>query len=105
MKLSIDLTPALEARLRDEAKRQGVAPEVYAVSVLERQLRNGPTPLGNLAAPKPAPGGNSLSALFTEWAAEDATDDPEEIARRQREWEELKRSINANHGSYREPIP
>ena len=33
--------------------------------------------------------------LFAQWDAEDETDDPEEIAVRNREWEELKASLNA----------
>ncbi len=38
-------------------------------------------------------------ALFARWAAEDATDDPEEIARRNREWEETKTNLQANRFS------
>ena len=33
--------------------------------------------------------------LFAQWEAEDATEDPEEIARRNREWEEFKANMNA----------
>jgi hypothetical protein len=44
--------------------------------------------------PPERPGDRTL-ALFAQWEAEDATDDPEEIARRNREWEEFKSNINA----------
>ena len=93
MTLTLDLPPKLETRLRDEAERRGVEPEIYALSLIERQLES--------QAVSPS---NSLARLFAQWEAEDATNDPEELARRQRDWEELKQALNANHGSYREPI-
>jgi hypothetical protein len=43
----------------------------------------------------------ALRSLFASWDAEDETDDPEEIARRQEEWEQLKQALNANRGSGR----
>lgn len=94
MTLMIELPAELEKRLRNEAQTHGVAPEDYARKVLEENI------------PKPLPAeGNSLQRLFAKWDAEDATDDPAEIARRQQEWEELKKALNANHGSYRKPFP
>ena len=39
---------------------------------------------------------NPLVALLDEWEAEDATDDPQELARREQEWETLKQNLNAN---------
>jgi iron-sulfur cluster repair protein YtfE (RIC family) len=38
MNLSLDLSPELEARLRETATRAGLKPQVYAVKLLERQL-------------------------------------------------------------------
>jgi hypothetical protein len=93
MTLMIELTAELEKRLKDEADRRGVEPEQFALNLIELQLES--------QAVSPS---NSLSRLFAEWDAQDTTTDPEEIVRRQQEWEELKRSLNANHGSYREPI-
>jgi len=43
----------------------------------------------------------SLRALFDEWDREDMTNDPQELARRAAEWEELKKALNANRGSGR----
>jgi hypothetical protein len=43
--------------------------------------------------------GEGLQALFARWAVEDATDDPEEIAARIREWKELKGNMNANRAA------
>lgn len=34
--------------------------------------------------------------IFAQWAEEDATDDPEELAQHQAEWEELKANINVS---------
>jgi len=43
----------------------------------------------------------ALREMFASWDVEDATDDPQEIARRQQEWEELKQALNANRTSGR----
>ncbi len=40
-------------------------------------------------------------AVLRQWDEEDKTDDPEEIARRQAEWEEFKKGMNENHTSNR----
>jgi hypothetical protein len=52
MTVTIDLAPELEARLRDEAARQGLDPSVLVRRALEERLRaagangaNGPSPL------------------------------------------------------------
>ena len=92
MTLKLDLPPDLERRLKSEAERRGMEPEVYALGLIEERL-----------APQATPN-NSLARLFAQWEAEDATNDPEEIARRQREWEELRKALNEDHGSFREPI-
>jgi hypothetical protein len=43
--------------------------------------------------------------LFAAWAEEDATEDAQEIARRNAEWETLKSSLNANRlASGEEPL-
>ena len=42
-------------------------------------------------------------ALFAQWEAEDGTDDPDEIADRVRDWEELKAGLNANRAAGGEP--
>jgi hypothetical protein len=93
MGFRLEMPPELENRIRDEADRRGVEPEQFLLHLVERQLES----------QRPSPS-NPLASLFAKWAAEDETDDPEELARRSRDWEELKKSINANHGSFREPI-
>lgn len=81
--MTLTLSPELEARLQAEAARRGVSPDQLAQSLIAEHL------------PK-AESGGSLAALFAEWAAEDATDDPEELARRQEEGEEFMRSLARN---------
>jgi len=39
--------------------------------------------------------------MLRQWREEDATDDPEEIAKSLAEWEEFKKGMNENHSSGR----
>ena len=94
MTLSIELTPDDERQLKAEAARKGVAPEEYARALIRERLGQ-----------RTLPTDHSLSNLFAKWDEEDATTDPEEITRRQQEWEELKASMNAHHGSHRVLFP
>ena len=93
MSITLNLPADLEQRLRREAERRGVELEPFAMSLIEKQLAD------QTVSPS-----NSLARLFAQWDAEDETSDPQEIARRQQDWEELKAALNANHGSFREPI-
>ena len=79
--LTITLPEKLEERLRGEAARHGAEPAEFALKVLDERL---PERMGT----------GTLAELFAEWAAEDATDDPAEIRRRNEEFEELKRAMN-----------
>lgn len=82
MTLKIELSAEEDARLRAAAAREGVTADECARQLLVAHL------------PPEQPGDRTL-ALFAQWEAEDATDDPEEIARRNREWEEFRTSTNA----------
>jgi PleD family two-component response regulator len=88
MTLTIDLPDDLAKELGREATRRGMEPAPFAMQILRE----------NLSA---AERSRSLRALFEQWAAEDATDDPVELARRQQEWEELKKALNENRTSGR----
>ena len=44
-----------------------------------------------------------LIAKLEQWNAEDATDDPQEIARREAEWGEIEKNLQANRVSF--PVP
>lgn len=97
MTLTIALNQDAERRLLEEAARRGLAPATYAAHLIEEHL---PSPNSS----------TSLAEMFKEWDAEDATDDPSELARRNADFEELKRRINANRSESegpgaRKPIP
>jgi hypothetical protein len=94
MTLTISLDSDLEKRLTEEASRRGVDAAEYARRLLEEHL--------------PATEGASDQAtldLFARWEAEDATDDPAELLRREAEWEQLKRALNESHSSNRRLFP
>ena len=95
MTLRIDIDEELGSRLEQEARRRGVEPSAYARQLLERGLS---TPIA------PSSNGATLD-LLEQWEREDQTDDAAEIARRQRELEELKRGLNDNRASGRKPFP
>ena len=83
MTLTIALNQDTERRLLEEAARRGLPPAKYAAHLIEEHL-----PAGNPST--------SLAEMFREWDAEDATEDPAEIARRNLEYEKLKQRINEN---------
>jgi hypothetical protein len=85
MTLRIDFAPETERRLKSEAARLGVDEAEYARSLIERSL------------PPAAPNKNqAMLDLLAQWDKEDQTDDPAEIERRTRDWEELKEALNRN---------
>ncbi len=67
--------------MQDEARRKGIDAAEYASKLLEQAL--------------PHPDQATLD-LLAKWKAEDCTDDPEEIARREAEFEEFKAGMNRN---------
>lgn len=79
--LTITLPPNVETRLHNEARRQGIDPAEYASKLLEEALPHRD---------------QATIDLLNKWEAEDETDDPEEIARRQVEFEEFKAGMNRN---------
>lgn len=95
MTLSILLSPQAEAKLREKAAALGEPVDVYASRVLEQAAVSLSDPVNDQAT----------IDLLRAWIAEDATDDPAEIERRQRDWEEFATSINAHHSSNRKVYP
>jgi len=91
MALTIEFPPDVETRLGQVAQARGIEPDVYVRQVVEDSL--------------PAPGYGAILELFAAWEAEDATDDPDELAARQAEWEELKANLEANPVRFRELGP
>jgi hypothetical protein len=92
MTLAIELAPEALARLEKEAARENLDPSEYAKRLIERQLPVGPPDLETLA-------------LLARWDAEDATNDPDEIARRQQDWAEFQAAINESRTSDRKLFP
>ena len=81
MSMTISLPPKAEAALKDEARRHGVGMEEYAAELIVKSL----------------PGERqAVLDLLDEWDREEATDDPGEIAKRQRETEEFMSSLAAH---------
>ena len=81
--LTIVLPPETENRLEGEASRHGVAPADYARKLIEDGLAKRNVDQVSID-------------LLDKWERENATDDPEEIARRQIEFEEFKGGMNRN---------
>jgi hypothetical protein len=79
--MTLKLAEDLESRLKERAARLGLEPDAYASKLIEQ----------GLAAPHP---NQATLDLLAKWDEEEATDDPEEIARRNREFEEFKESLN-----------
>lgn len=91
MTLTLELPPDVEGAPAAEARRQGTTPEGLVLQDLRHRYTAEAAPL-TLSAPQEDP----TLALFAQWEAEYATDDPEELARRQREGDELMEALEAN---------
>lgn len=83
MTLTIDLTPAEEARLADAARRTGADPADVMRRLVTEHLP--PVPEGEE---------DPTLALFAQWDAEDARMTPEEAAEEQRVWERFEGGVN-----------
>ena len=89
--MTITLPPHVEDRLRGEAQRRGVDAAVYARELIEKAL-----PAEPAALPTVGPPDQVTIDLLKKWEAESYTEDPEELARRQVEFEEFKAAMNRN---------
>jgi hypothetical protein len=79
MTLTLDLTPQEQRRVQ-EAKARGI--DVQAL-------------LKGVIMSLPDTTEDRTAELFAQWAAEDASMTPEEIAAEQADWEEFKANVNA----------
>ena len=91
MTLTIDLTPAEEARLAAAVRRTGAEPADVMRKLVTEHLPPAETE-GD------ARNAASIS-LLQSWLAEDATDDSNEIRRAGEELAEFKRNMNANRAA------
>ena len=101
--MTLALTPTTEARLLALAQRRGQTPEAVIDAFVAREASEAEPHPPDDAAPA-VPPLSPTAALFAKWAEEDKTDDPEEIARRQRDGDELLAALQANPLSFRIPV-
>jgi hypothetical protein len=91
---TIHIPQSLEERLKSVAAQSGLNASDYAARLIVRHL----------PSDEVAPDQTTLNQL-SNWDQEDQTDDPQEIKRRETEWEEFRRSMNANSLSGRPIYP
>jgi hypothetical protein len=84
MTVTIEVTPDDEQELARRAASRGLDVPMYICHLIRQDLGSSPQP--NLAG----------LDLLAQWDNEDQTNDPAEIERRRRVWEEFKRSMNEN---------
>jgi hypothetical protein len=89
MSLTIELDPAVEARLAAAAREAGMAPEDLANRVLAQHLPA--LDAGLLEDP--------TLALFRQWEAEDALRTPDESVRERELWEQFQTNVNTTRDS------
>ena len=82
--MTIKLPADLEMRVKGEATRRGLAPEEFVTQLISAQL----------AGPGVANPNRATLDLLAKWDEEDETTDPREIARRQKQWEDFRQSMN-----------
>lgn len=91
MDLLITLEPEAERSLEREAARLGVSPSEAAARVLRERFV--------------AAHGSSVRAIIDDIDREDATDDPAELAARQKEWDTLRAALDEDRLSNRPLFP
>lgn len=91
MTLTLELEPELDSHLRAIAQADGVSVEQYLRRLIADTVHSG--------------SGKSAVMLLQRWEREDATEDAEEIARRERDWEAFQESLNRSHSSNRALFP
>lgn len=95
MTLTVQIDEELARKLATEARRQGIDPQEYARRLIEERVGHA----------EPACSNRATLDLLSQWDREDATNDPAELARREDELKELKKTLNENRGSGRTPFP
>lgn len=90
MTITLELEPDELAVLNDRARSQGVGID-HVLHDLVAQLKSSQP---KAAAPQLNDKQKAAIALMQAWTKEDQTDDPEELAERERELEEFKANIN-----------
>ena len=94
MTLTLNLPPDVEDALVDDARRKGTTPEGLVLQDLRLRYAIETLPAAKHSSKNNNE--NAMLALFAHWEAEDSTDDPKELARRQQEGDELMAALEAN---------
>jgi len=84
--MNLAISPELQKRLVEAASKRGLEAEELARQLLEEHVPD-------LSEEKP---NKATLELLEQWEREDMTDDPEEVARRQKEGDELMRNLARN---------
>jgi hypothetical protein len=94
MTLTIALEPDLEKRLLKQASLVGLEPGEYARRLIAERLPSAEptTPHATALSPEAM----ETLKILKDWERENATDDPDEIARRIKEGEEFMQSLARN---------
>jgi len=96
MTTTLNLKPKAEPA--QDAPAEGAALQEYIDALIAEAAKKRPQPL----SPKEQHKKNQAAIeMLRQWREEDATDDPEEIAKSLAEWEEFKKGMNENHSSDR----
>jgi len=95
MTLNISLSPQAEEKLKAKAASLGEPLDAFAARVLEAAVSTLAVHCSD----------RETISLLRSWNAEDATNDPKEIASRERDWEDFAASINIYHSSDRRVYP
>lgn len=101
MTLNIELTPQSEAWLDAEAKSRGLKPADIIRRLIEEHAvydSDHTTHANREKTPIDAENAAAI-ALLSQWIAEDATEDQEEIRKADEEVAELRRNLNANRAA------
>lgn len=96
MSHSLEPNPELLGELTDIAQHRHLHPQSLLNQILSEWLARHRTTDVKTADTNP------MLALFAEWDAEDETIEPEELARRNREWEETAANLAANRLTLRD---
>lgn len=100
MTVTLDLRPEVEAEVTRRAEAQGVALSEQIDRLVAEAIRRQP-PIMPLSDKAQMEKNRAAIEMLNQWDIEDETNDPDEISRRQAEWEEFKKGMNQNHTSRR----
>ncbi len=104
MTLTIEFTPAVETWINGQADQLGLEPAEVVRQLVEKQAPNDfrkPTVTEQRELQRQK--NQAMIDLLRRWREEDATDDEEELARRDAENAELMRNLEANRVNFLVP--